>query len=227
MITVDTTAFRPRALRADERSHVLAQALDPHARLDEQALGRLRAALWTKEASLRPILLSAVTDAERHAVPALLATVGQVQRRLPEHLAPVLVLCGAVAAPAPRSGDVLFVPDPEAVDRPLLFAAADLFLAATPDTTTAVHEAMATALPVIGTTGGTLEKDIVTGGHEANGWLADDGDTDALVAAIVQACFYRPERLRRGTAAAEHVRTVLKENRRPADEPTRTPGAAA
>ncbi|MFD8320736.1 glycosyltransferase [Kitasatospora purpeofusca] len=228
MISVDTTAFRPRALRAEKRFRALARAVDPNALLDHQALDHVRTMLWTKEASLRPIVISAVTDAERRAVPVLFDTIGQVQQRLPEHLAPVLLLCGVVAAPAsPRPTDVLFVPDPGVDGRPLLFAAGDLFLAATPETTTATYEAMATALPVIGTTGGSLEKDIVNGGYDANGWLADDGDSGELVAALVQACLYRPERMRRGTAAAEYIRTVLEQQRPPADDSSRTPGAAA
>ncbi|MFE6746428.1 hypothetical protein ACFVGM_11290 [Kitasatospora purpeofusca] len=102
-----------------------------------------------------------------------------------------------------------------------------MFLAASPEATTATYEVMATALPVIGTTGGSLEKDVVNGSYDANGWLADDGDSGALVAALVQACLYRPERMRRGTAAAEYVRTVLEQRRPPADDRSRTPGAAA
>ncbi|KJY27678.1 glycosyltransferase [Streptomyces sp. NRRL S-495] len=227
MISVDTTVFRPRALEPEERFRALTRAIDPNALLDHQTIARVRTMLWTKEASLRPIVISAVTDAERRAVPVLFDTIGQAQRRLPEHLAPVLLLCGVVAAPAPRPTDVLFVPDPGVDGRPMLFAAADVFLAASPETTTAAYEAMATALPVVGTTGGSLEKDIVNGGYDANGWLADEGDSGALVAAIVQACLYRPERMRRGTAAAEYVRTVLTQQRPPADDPSRTPGAAA
>ncbi|WP_327074425.1 glycosyltransferase [Kitasatospora purpeofusca] len=209
MNPVDTASFRPRALRAEERSRLLARTVQvPGQRGEPVALP----ALWTKEAQLRPIVVTAVAEAEQPVLPALLDVFAQVQLRLPENLSPVLLVAGAGAMPAASSysDDVFLVRQQEPEGWPVLLAAADLFLATSPDASQAVYEAMSTGLPVIGTTGGSLEKDVTTGGHEANGWLADEGDTGALVSAFVQACLYRPERLRRGTAAAEYVRASLR-----------------
>ncbi|GAA2746137.1 glycosyltransferase [Kitasatospora cinereorecta] len=203
---VDTTSFRPRALLPAERARVLAQA----AIKPGQASSRGLPTLWTKDVQLRPVIIAIPEESELQFLPSLLDGFLKVgPPRLPEHLAPVLVLCPPTGTSQswPHAGsDVIVASACDLEERQVLLAAADLFLASSAETTRAVHEAMATALPVIGTTGGSLEREITTGGHDANGWLADRGDLDALARAIVQACLYRPERLRRGTAAAEHLR---------------------
>ncbi|WP_406205268.1 glycosyltransferase [Kitasatospora sp. NBC_01560] len=221
MIPVDTASFRPRALRADERGRIIARAVaSPSQRAgggawrgDDVAPSSGLRTLWTKEAQLRPIIVAVITEDEQQILPDLLDAFSQVKPRLPEPLAPVLLLWAAGGGTQPdwhARGDVVFAPERDPDERPFLLAAADLFLAASPEATEAVYQAMATALPVIGTTGGSLGKEISSGGYDANGWLADPGDADALANAIVQACLYRPERLRRGTAAAEHVRNLAR-----------------
>ncbi|AUY50468.1 glycosyltransferase [Streptomyces sp. CB01881] len=220
---VDTTSFRPRALLPAERARVLAQAAMKPGQAGSNARGRHHVVssrglpmLWTKDVQLRPVVVAIPEESELQFLPSLLDGFLKVgPPRLPEHLAPVLVLCPPTSSsqPWPSADSDVIVAACDLEERPVLLAAADLFLASSAETTRAVYEAMATGLPVIGTTGGSLEREITTGGHDANGWLADRGDTDALARAIVQACLYRPERLRRGTAAAEQIRNQARRDR--------------
>ncbi|MFJ4791755.1 glycosyltransferase [Kitasatospora purpeofusca] len=177
--------------------------------------------LWTRTAQLRPVLVWAGTFSTAQRLPLLLTALAAASRTLAPAQQPVLIACGDQPASGPEiehpadiahthgiGQDVFVAGHRHHTEMSTVYAVADAYLTTATTTDASLWEAMASGCPPIAVTGTGAEHAITTGGHDANGWLADP-DPAYLAAAIAQVCIAPAERSRRGTAAATWARQHL------------------
>ncbi|MFJ6381444.1 glycosyltransferase [Kitasatospora sp. NPDC092039] len=221
---VDTTSFKPMAMRPTERAAVLRKLLItyrsthvPSSRVGVYEESDL-SALWTGALYLRPVIVTVLGHRRYERLRLLFDAVDTARHALAPDARPALVVCSSpntssdgndslrsLAAKSGIDDTVFLLGEVPATELPSLFAAADAYLSTARRTTAHLWQAMACATPSVVLTDADTEQVIVHGGYEANGWVTDP-NTDDLAAALVQVCRDPAERFRRGTAAAARLR---------------------